>query len=161
LRVCPNCGYENEETATICDQCSRALPPPAAPTQPPATAPQPAPQAPIPLPAAQPQDRRRKLRQYFLGLGLGLIPLLIFLPGLGLSVNTPSSPVSSALLIASLVLYLASIIAMIVCLSIRKVRFVGYGFLTTVSASPIIAFISCTVIVLTSLRVEERISIYA
>ncbi len=147
MRICPNCGHENEETATVCVQCNQALPLPAVPTQPPTAAP--VPQAPIPLAAAQAQDTRQKRRQYFLGLGLGLIPLVIFLFAIGFSfhANLGSTALNVAiyLLLATLVLYVAALIAMIVFLSMRNVRFVGYGLLTAVLASPIIGGIACVV----------------
>ena len=89
----------------------------------------------------------RKQHQYLLGLGVGLIPLLFFLLGIGLSFNTSISDLATFLLVGSAVLYLASIIAMIACLINQRVRFIGYGLLTTVLASPVIGFIGCTIIV--------------
>src|SRR5215469_5189835 len=85
--------------------------------------------------------------QYLLGLGLGGMPLVVILVGLGLLVQPSVAPLAAALLYSSLALYVAAIIATIVCLSIQSVRFVGYGLLTAVLASPVIAFIGCTVII--------------
>lgn len=142
MRVCPNCGHENEETATVCAQCNQALPPSAAPAQPPTA-------SPIPLPAAQAQDTRRKRHQYFLGLGLGLIPLVVFLFAVGFSfhatLGSTALNVAIYLLMATLVLYVAALITMIVLLSMRNVRFVGYGLLTAVLASPLIGGVACVV----------------
>ncbi|HEY7350212.1 MAG TPA: hypothetical protein VH599_17975 [Ktedonobacterales bacterium] len=147
MRLCPNCGYQNDDMSAICIHCDRVLPPPAAPEEPSATVS--ASQSPVqlsavPVPA---QDGARKGRQYFLGLGLGLIPLLVLFLAIGLTSQQSTSNLAINLLYVSLALYIASIIAMIVCLSISKVRFVGYGLLTTVLASPVIGFIGCVVIV--------------
>jgi hypothetical protein len=144
MRACPNCGYNNADDAETCLRCDYQLLEPLDAVQPPTTAP--APQTPLPLAAAQGQNTRRKRSQYWLGLALGLIPLIIFFLGLGLLFQPPASNVAGTLIIASLVLYLVSLIAMIVCLSIGRVRFVGYGLLTAVAASPVIAFISCVVV---------------
>jgi hypothetical protein len=89
-------------------------------------------------------------RQYLLGLGLGLIPLLVFLPlyGLAIGSHNENTALNAAILdlFLGVVLYLAAIIAMIACLVIARVRFVGYGLLTAVLVSPIIAVIGCNII---------------
>jgi hypothetical protein len=146
MRPCLNCGQLHEETAVVCARCHQMLPP-AAPTAPGGQ------RAPIQLSAGPPtQDGPRKGRQYLLGLGLGLIPLLLFFLSIGLAFNSGSSNVVSVLLLASLLLYIASIIAMIICLVNQNVRFVGYGLLTTVLASPVIGVVGCVVIVASSLQ---------
>lgn len=106
--------------------------------------PQSPPAAPTPLPLTSQQKRR----QYFLGLGLGLIPLVIFLVSFGLSLT--QSQIANILVIvilASIGLYVIELIAIIICLVIARVRFVGYGLLTAFLASPVIAYIGCSVIV--------------
>jgi uncharacterized membrane protein YgaE (UPF0421/DUF939 family) len=70
-----------------------------------------------------PATGQRAVRQFMAGLGLGLMPLL-----------------------AALFLYPAAIIATIVCLSITRVRSVGYGLLAAILASPVIFAIGCNVI---------------
>ena len=79
-----------------------------------------------------------------MGLGLGAIPLLVAL--VGVYTVTVGGPYSGAGLVAGGALYLAALIAMIVCLSIARVRFVGYGLLAAVAASPVIFGIGCVVI---------------
>lgn len=88
----------------------------------------------IPPPPTPQQNRL----QYFLGLGLGFIPLVLFFIGF--------VPGITWLIITSLVLFLAAIIASIVCIIIARVRFVGYGLLTAVPVSLIAAAIGCIVI---------------
>lgn len=90
------------------------------------------------------QASQKKKRPYFLGLRLGLIPLVVFL----LDFLQFSAALTSFLLTSSLALYLVSLIAMMICLSIQKTRFVGYGLLTTVLVSPVVAFIFVLVYVL-------------
>lgn len=140
VRVCPNCGYENEETATICVRYNQALPP--APPERFLSAP--IPQEPLQLPTAQTQSDGLKTLQFFLGVGLGLIPVLTFFLGIGLLPRATN--VGSSLLGVSFLLSFAAIIAVIVCLSIRKGRFAGYGFLAAVLVSPGVGFIGCLVI---------------
>jgi hypothetical protein len=75
--------------------------------------------------------------QFFEGLGIGLIPLALLF--LSLRSNNPLGTVA-------IILYGVMFVATIVCLAIRRVRFVGYGLLTLVILSPPIAFqIACTV----------------
>jgi hypothetical protein len=75
--------------------------------------------------------------KYFEGLGLGLIPLAL----LFLSLRS-IGPMGSV----GIILYLVEVVAALVCLAFRNVRFIGYGLLTTVIVSPPIAFqVACTV----------------
>jgi hypothetical protein len=95
-----------------------------------------------------PQPRPSYAKQFWLGIGLGAIPLITALLCIGaLLGSTAASPIGGVLLIASIVLYAALFVAAIVCLSIRGVRFVGYGLLTMVIAIPVIAFIGCLAII--------------
>jgi hypothetical protein len=91
------------------------------------------------------QDRRG---QYFLGLGLGLIPLGIFLVSFGLTL-TQSQIVTllQLIILVAIGLYVIELIVTIICLVIERVRFVGYGLLTAFLASPVIAYIGCIVII--------------
>ena len=92
----------------------------------------------------------KQRNQYLLGLGLGLIPLLIFLALFGTAINIrdEGTSISIGLLDVGLggMLYLVAVVAMIICLTIARVRFVGYGLLTAIVVSPIIAIIGCNVI---------------
>ncbi len=94
------------------------------------------------LPPPQPP----RARQFWLGIGLGAIPLVLALIAIG-----ALSSVGSGLLVIALVLYAAVLIAAIVCLIIKDVRYVGYGLLTMVCATPIIAAVAC-VVLLTALN---------
>ena len=90
------------------------------------------------------QDRRG---QYFLGLGLGLIPLVLFLVSFGLiSTQSQIANILVVIIFVSIGLYVIELIATIVCLVIARVRFVGYGLLTAFLASPVIGYIGCIVI---------------
>ena len=74
---------------------------------------------------------------YFAGVGIGLIPLALLLFSL-----RSSGP----LLTVGLFYYAVQFIVTIVCLAMRRMRFVGYGLLTMVILIPPIAVqISCTV----------------
>ena len=85
--------------------------------------------------------------QYVWGLGLGFIPLLLFLVGYGLSLGSstnPSFPIS--LVFIGLGLYALELIATIILLFMRAQRFWGYGLLTAFLISPVVAGIACTVL---------------
>lgn len=79
--------------------------------------------------------------QYFLGLGLGFLPLIALF-----GVALPNFSASLYFIYGGLVLYAAVIIGAIVCLVIQRVRFVGYGLLTMVFVGPVVFFIGCLVI---------------
>jgi hypothetical protein len=78
-----------------------------------------------------PQQAPSKAQQYFLGLGLGLIPLVPIL--ITLLTNGPIGGLFSGLL-----LYIIEIIATIGTLTIKRVRSVGFGLLTMVLISPLV-----------------------
>jgi hypothetical protein len=86
-----------------------------------------------------------KQRQYFLGLVLGLIPLIIFLVSFGLVTGTSGGFFIYGI-IASAVLYVIEFIVTIVFLIIDRVRFVGYGLLTAFLVTPVVAVAGCLVI---------------
>ena len=90
--------------------------------------------------APKPQRKLRSSSQYFIGLGIGLVPLTLMLIALG-RLGSPS---------VGLLLYLdgALIVASLVCLSLKEMRFVGYGLLTMVIALPILSFIVWLIIVM-------------
>ena len=89
----------------------------------------------------------QKRRQYLLGLGFGLIPLLIFLVATGFSyraaLGSPQLEAALTFLFVSLLLYFIALIATIAYLVNPQQRFGGYGLLTALLASPIIGAIAC------------------
>jgi hypothetical protein len=94
-------------------------------------------------PAAQ-QSSPTKL--YFIGLGLGLIPVVPawISGGFIFSTNTPSNAtVGGFFLVAAGVLSLIELITLIVLLFNRRLRPVGYGLLTLFLISPIVDVIGC------------------
>ncbi len=80
--------------------------------------------------------------QFWLGIGLGSIPLVLAL----ITVGSLSSGAGGILLIITLLLYCVLLIAAIVCLIVRDVRYLGYGLLTMVCTIPIIAVVACAVL---------------
>src|SRR5579885_831881 len=134
MRICPNCRYENDDQAETCLRCDSWLVEPSTP---------------IPLSAVPAQDTRQKKGQYLRGLGLGLIPLFIFLLATGFAFQAywPSSRLGTAafLLILSLLTYSIALISTAACLFTPRNRFVGYGLLTAVLVSPLIGGIACDV----------------
>jgi hypothetical protein len=108
---------------------------------------QPPPAPPVPLPLTQQQKRR----QYFLGLACGLLPVILFLLGYGITLGTQGNSLNnlSALLVLSLLglfLYIVELIVTIMLLMNKKLRFAGYGLLTAFLATPIVTAIGCTVL---------------
>jgi hypothetical protein len=99
------------------------------------------------MPAAPPSPQPGFNRKFLLGLGIGLIPLLVAMIGLGQVISSsrggPANSFLSSLLIIGGILYLAEIIAMIVLLVIRRTRPIGYGLLTMVVISPIVFAVGC------------------
>ena len=86
-----------------------------------------------------------KQRQYFLGLVLGLIPLIIFLASFGLVTGTSGGLFIYGIYVSA-ILYAIEFIVTIVFLVIDHLRFVGYGLLTAFLATPVIAVAGCLVI---------------
>jgi hypothetical protein len=86
--------------------------------------------------------------QYFWGLGLGFIPLLLFLVGYGFSLGPGSTNSGFALnlIFVALGLYAVELVTLIVLLFIPAVRSWGYGLLTAFLVSPVVAGIACTVL---------------
>jgi hypothetical protein len=79
--------------------------------------------------------------QYFMGLAIGCIPLLLFFISIGrfLSITTPSGNLTAI----AWNCYLALWIVAAVCVCISRIRFIGYGLLTMAIISPVIWYISC------------------
>ena len=90
------------------------------------------------LPDSPPLEQPSRTRQYFIGLGVGFIPLILAILGFG-------SGSLGILFFIALILYAAELIATIVLLILQQVRFVGYGLLTLFLISPVVFFIACIV----------------
>jgi hypothetical protein len=97
------------------------------------------PQEPGPLP---PPAFWTKKRQYLLGLGLGLVPVVLLLAGVG---NLACAG-GGRVIAAAGYLYAAQIVGGLVAVCFDRIRSVGYGLLTMTLAGPIVAAIGCAVI---------------
>jgi predicted lipid-binding transport protein (Tim44 family) len=95
--------------------------------------------APTSSPGQPPSASRERRGQFLLGLGIGFIPLVLFFIGF--------VPNASALIIISLVLLLAVLIASIICIAIPRVRYIGYGLLTSIPISLVVGSIGCIIII--------------
>jgi len=100
-----------------------------------------------------------KRRQYLLGLVLGLIPLLLFWSSNVFSSclplyyacsspqpSTPEAVLEGILTALSLASYGVAAVAQVVLLAFKQTRTLGYGLLTMVLVSPIVAPFGCVVI---------------
>ncbi len=96
---------------------------------------QPAPTSPPGRPSSASKERRG---QFLVGLGIGFIPLVLFFIGF--------VPYSFELITVSLVLLLAVLIASLICISIPRVRYIGYGLLTSIPISLVVGSIGCIII---------------
>src|SRR5262249_55125956 len=90
-------------------------------------------------------------RDFLIGLGIGLIPLLMAMVGLGgvifsARVGNYDTTVYSILLGAGAVLYIVELITMALFASSPRLRRVGFGLLTMVAASPVVFAIGCVAI---------------
>ena len=77
MKTCPRCGYANPDTAALCEDCHKALSAPDSAVAPPSGM-SGQPQEPVPMPRP---SFWTPLRLYLLGIGLGLIPLAVWLVG--------------------------------------------------------------------------------
>jgi hypothetical protein len=146
MKTCPRCGYYNPDTAVSCGQCDRELlasdnavaPPSRMSSQP---------QEPVPLP---PPAFWTKQRQYRLGLGLGLVPVVLSWAGVG-NVAWPCTggPLlqNESLIAAAGYLYAAQIVGGLICVCFDRTRSVGYGLLTMALVDPIVAAVGCVVLI--------------
>lgn len=93
-------------------------------------------------------------RRYLIGLGFGFIPMValwisgVFMCGFLASgcPGTVNATVSNVLVTLAEVSFAGVVIGAIVCLFIKRVRFIGYGLLTMIFVAPIVGAIGCTVI---------------
>lgn len=91
-----------------------------------------------------------KRRAFLIGLGIGAVPLALSLVAGGLlaSANGLGQTFSTgaSLGIASGALYLLTLLVTIILLFVRSAREVALGMLAIVVASPVIAYVGCSVI---------------
>jgi hypothetical protein len=103
---------------------------------------------PVPLP---PPAFWTKKRLYLLGIGLGLVPVVLLLAGVG---NLACAGGAGLPAVAGY-LYVAQIVGGLICVCFDRTRSVGYGLLTMALAGPIVAAIGCAVIVSQNLHVQH------
>jgi predicted lipid-binding transport protein (Tim44 family) len=101
----------------------------------PETEPQPAPTS---SPGQPPSTSKERGWQFLLGLGIGLIPLVLFFIGF--------APNAYGLIIISLLLLVIILIASLICIGIPTVHYIGYGLLTSIPISIVVGSIGCNVI---------------
>jgi hypothetical protein len=94
--------------------------------------------APASSPRQPPSATKERRQQFLLGLGIGFIPLVLFFIGF--------VPNAIGLIIVSLILLVVVLIASLICLAIPRVRYVGYGLLTSIPISLVVGSIGCIVI---------------
>ena len=94
---------------------------------------------PISSPGQPPSTGNERRWQFLLGLGIGFIPLVLFFIGF--------APNAYGLITISILLWLAMLIASIVCVFIPRVRYVGYGLLTSIPISLVVGSIGCIIII--------------
>ena len=95
--------------------------------------------APPSSPGQTPITSRERRWQFLTGLGIGLIPLVLFFIGF--------APNAYVLIIAALILLLAVLIASLICIAIPRVRYIGYGLLTSIPISLVVGSIGCIIII--------------
>jgi len=91
-----------------------------------------------PQPSSTSASKERR-GQFLVGLGIGFIPLVLFFIGF--------VPNAFALITVSLVLLLAVFIASLICIAIPRVRYIGYGLLTSIPISLVVGSIGCIIII--------------
>jgi hypothetical protein len=111
--------------------------------------------APPPIPFRQQMTAGQKRGRYFIGIGLGFLPVLLSVAiffGLasGSAAVGPNAPLSAILNVLGFLpclLGLGGLGFMIYCFTQERLRFIGYGMLTVFVALPVIAAISCIAII--------------
>jgi hypothetical protein len=143
MKTCARCGYANPDTAALCEDCHKALSAPGSAVAPPSGM-SGQPQEPVSMPRP---SFWTPLRLYLLGIGLGLIPLALWLAAWSAGIFCcPASGPGLDLSAQALQLYVLQVVAALVCLCSRRTRHVGYGLLTMVLVDPVVGTIGCSVI---------------
>jgi zinc-ribbon domain len=148
MTACRRCGHDNPDGATSCSQCGESLPP----TRDSSASPPQGLSGPEPVALPRPSFWT-PLRLSLLGIGLGLIPLALWLAGWsagGCNVGQLDASLrpgrGEGLGTAAVLLYLLQLVAGLVCLSSHRTRRVGYGLLTMALVDPVVGAIGCGVI---------------
>lgn len=106
-------------------------------------------------PQPEPSGRPHRGRQYLVGPGLGIVPVLVYwLSGVftcpyGSYSGCPGphdAPLGSIFSLAGIVLYLVAVVAALMLLFVPAYRFVGYGLLTMAFVDPVIGVVGCLAI---------------
>ena len=95
--------------------------------------------APASTPGQPPSTSKERRWQFLIGLGIGLIPLVLFFIGF--------VPNAFALITISLILLFVVLIASLICISIPRVRYIGYGLLTSIPISLVVGSTGCSIII--------------
>lgn len=119
---------------------SEVPPPPPPPSFPP----------PAPVPFPQPElSAGQKTGRYFIGIGLGFVPVLV---ALALALISGSLGGGVATVLSNVTVFLPCLLGlgflglMIYFLTQPRFRFIGYGMLTVLVALPVIAVAGCILI---------------
>jgi len=102
----------------------------------------------VPSSNPPPPPTPNRKRQYWLGIAYGIFPLLIFLIS-GALLRLSLTGIGAFGLISfviGLVGYLALLVIAIMYLSKREKRFIGYGLLTMLLITPVVAVYGCMLI---------------
>jgi zinc-ribbon domain len=174
MKACPHCGHDNRDTATLCEQCHEALPAPDSAVettaQPPTEEPPGAPSEGIPVwpgrpaqespPSVDPIGPSRhsfwtENGPYLWGLGLGLVPTILWLfavwflaasaSGQGEDAQLRQVGLLAILLGLEVIVYVIELVVMITCLVKERSRLFGYGLLTGLLIAPVVAVTSCSI----------------
>jgi hypothetical protein len=147
MTACPRCGHDNPDGATSCSQCGESLPP----TRDSSASPLQGLSGPEPVAVPRPSFWT-PLRLYLLGIGLGLIPLAVWLAAWSTGVCSsefsywPAPGPGQDRIAEAMWLYVLQLVAGLVCLFSRRTRRVGYGLLTMALVDPVVGVIGCGVI---------------
>src|SRR5205807_2531178 len=98
----------------------------------------------VPGPRTSKQPPPSSRPEFWYGMGLGLIPVVIGWVALGLRVKTNGGVTAAGdLITAALLGWVVVFLASIVYLSIKRVRFLGYGLLSMAFVGPVVWCIGC------------------
>ena|SRR5918912_1911803 len=142
MKTCPRCGYYNPDTAVSCGQCDRELL---------------ASDNAVAPPSRMAGHRVSESELYLLGIGLGLIPLALWLVGWAGACREaygylPTSGPGQDRIAEAMWLYGLQLVAVLVCQFSRRTRPVGDGLLTMALVDPVAGLIGCSVIASGSAR---------
>ena len=166
MKTCPRCGHDNPETATLCEECHEALSAPNSAgqttTETPMEEPPEAPPERVPVSPSggrPAQDSRPPVAPiapsrpsfwtengpYLWGLGLGLIPAILWFLAGSEARQGLDERFNQVLgfFVLGLGLYVVELVVMIIYLVNKSSRLFGYGLLTMMLIAPVLAAMSC------------------